>query len=178
MSKKLLETWKKLNKKLLLCIKKRIKNKEDAEDILQDVYVKLHKNINYLNDEKKIISWVDTITQNTINDYYKKTCRRKNINFEEYYKNLTQEEKNYLNDEILISIKKIISELPKNSKEIIELYVFKKLSHKEICKKLEIKENTSKSRLKRAREKLKNKLNKCCIFQTDKFGNILNYEKK
>ena len=72
MSKKLLETWKKSNKKLLLCIKKRIKNKKDAEDVLQDTYVKLHKNINYLNDEKKIISWIDTITQNTINDYYKK----------------------------------------------------------------------------------------------------------
>jgi RNA polymerase sigma-70 factor, ECF subfamily len=178
MKKKLLETWKNLNEKLLLCIKKRIKNKEDAEDILQDIYIKLHKNINNLNDNKKIISWVDRITQNTINDYYKKNYRIKNINFEEYYENLTQDEKNNLNDEVLISIKKIISELPKNSKEIIELYEFKNLSHKEISKQLEIKENTSKSRLKRAKEKLKNKLDKCCVFQTDKFGNILNYRKK
>jgi RNA polymerase sigma-70 factor, ECF subfamily len=176
MKKKLLETWKNLNEKLLLCIKKRIKNKEDAEDILQDIYIKLHKNINNLNDNKKIISWVDRITQNTINDYYKKNYRIKNINFEEYYENLTQDEKNNLNDEVLISIKKIISELPKNSKEIIELYEFKNLSHKEISKQLEIKENTSKS--KRAKEKLKNKLDKCCVFQTDKFGNILNYRKK
>jgi RNA polymerase sigma-70 factor, ECF subfamily len=156
MKKKLLETWKNLNEKLLLCIKKRIKNKEDAEDILQDIYIKLHKNINNLNDNKKIISWVDRITQNTINDYYKKNYRIKNINFEEYYENLTQDEKNNLNDEVLISIKKIISELPKNSKEIIELYEFKNLSHKEISKQLEIKENTSKSRLKRAKEKLIN----------------------
>jgi len=177
MKKELLKTWEKLNKTLLLCIKKRIKNKEDAEDILQDVYIKLHKNINNLNDIKKIISWIDQITQNTINDYYKKNYKRKNINFEEYYAKLTQEEKNNLNDEVLISIKKIINELPKDSKEIIELYEFEDMSHKEICKKLKIKENTSKSRLKRAKEKLKNQVDKCCVFQTDKFGNVLDYKK-
>ncbi|WP_169712892.1 sigma factor [Psychrilyobacter atlanticus] len=53
MEKKLLETWEELNNHLLFFIRKRIKNKEDAEDILQDVYIKLHKNIDSLNDEKK-----------------------------------------------------------------------------------------------------------------------------
>jgi RNA polymerase sigma-70 factor, ECF subfamily len=178
MEKKLLKTWEELNDHLLFFIRKRIKNKEDAEDILQDVYIKLHKNINNLNDEKKIVSWIYQITRNTINDCYKKCYRLKKVEFEEYHIELTHEEEENLNDEILISMKKIIEELPKDSKELIKLYEFEDMSHKEISKKLEIKENTSKSRLKRAKEKLKNQLDECCVFQIDKFGNVLDYRKK
>lgn len=178
MEKKLLETWEELNKHLLFFIKKRIKTKEDAEDILQDVYIKLHKNIDTLTDEKKLVSWIYQITRNTINDCYKRCYRIKKVEFEEYHIELTQEEEENLNDEILISMKKIIEELPEDSKELIKLYEFEDMSHKEISKKLEIKENTSKSRLKRAKEKLKNQLDECCVFQIDKFGNILDYRKK
>ena len=178
MEKKLLETWEELNKHLLFFIKKRIKTKEDAEDILQDVYIKLHKNIDTLTDEKKLVSWIYQITRNTINDCYKRCYRIKKVEFEEYHIELTQEEEENLNDEILINMKKIIEELPKDSKELIKLYEFEDMSHKEISKKLEIKENTSKSRLKRAKEKLKNQLDECCIFQIDKFGNVLDYTKK
>jgi len=178
MEKKLLKTWEDLNKHLLFFIKKRIKNKEDAEDILQDVYIKLHKNIDALTDEEKLVSWIYQITRNTINDCYKKCYRLKKVEFEEYHIELTQEEEENLNDEILISMKKIIEELPKDSKELIKLYEFEDMSHKEISKKLEIKENTSKSRLKRAKEKLKNQLDECCVFQIDKFGNVLDYRKK
>jgi RNA polymerase sigma-70 factor, ECF subfamily len=173
-----LKTWEDLNKHLLFFIKKRIKNKEDAEDILQDVYIKLHKNIDGLTDEEKLVSWIYQITRNTINDCYKKCYRLKKVEFEEYHIELTQEEEENLNDEILISMKKIIEELPKDSKELIKLYEFEDMSHKEISKKLEIKENTSKSRLKRAKEKLKNQLDECCVFQIDKFGNVLDYRKK
>lgn len=91
---------------------------------------------------------------------------------------MTQEEEENLNDEILVSMKKFIEELPEDSKKLIELYEFEDMSHKEISKKLEIKENTSKSRLKRAKEKLKNQLDECCLFQIDKFGNVLDYTKK
>jgi len=178
MEKKLLETWEELNKHLLFFIKKRIKTKEDAEDILQDVYIKLHKNIDTLTDEKKLVSWIYQITRNTINDCYKRCYRIKKVEFEEYHIELTQEEEENLNDEILISMKKIIEELPKDSKELIKLYEFEDMSHSEISEKLEIKENTSKSRLKRAKEKLKNQLDECCVFQIDKFGNILDYRKK
>lgn len=178
MEKKLLETWEELNNHLLFFIRKRIKNKEDAEDILQDVYIKLHKNINSLNDEKKIISWIYQITRNTINECYRKCYRIKQVGFEDCHVEMTQEEEENLNDEILVSMKKFIEQLPVDSKKLIELYEFEDMSHKEISKKLEIKENTSKSRLKRAKEKIKNQLDECCLFQIDKFGNILDYTKK
>lgn len=178
MEKKLLKVWEELNTQLLFFIKKRIKNKEDAEDILQDVYIKLHKNIDSLNDEQKIVSWIYQITRNTINDCYKRCYRLKKVEFEEHHIEMSLEEEDNLNDEILVSMKKIIEELPVDSKKLIKLYEFEDMSHKEISKRLDIKENTSKSRLKRAKEKLKDQLDECCVFQIDKFGNILDYKKK
>ena len=178
MEKKLLKVWEELDTQLLFFIKKRIKNKEDAEDILQDVYIKLHKNIASLNDEQKIVSWIYQITRNTINECYRKCYRIKQVEFEDYHVEMNKEEEENLNDEILISMKKFIEKLPGDSRKLIELYEFEDMSHKDISKKLEIKENTSKSRLKRAKEKLKNQLDECCIFQIDKFGNVLDYTKK
>ena len=62
---------------LFLYIKKRINNNEDAEDITQDVFLKLSRS-----DESKIVNtrnWVYSIAKNTITDYY----RKKKILFDE-----------------------------------------------------------------------------------------------
>lgn len=178
MEKKLLKIWEELDTKLLFFISRRIKNKEDAEDILQEVYIKLHENISLLKDDQKIVSWIYQITRNTINECYRKCYRLKKVEFEEYHIEMDQEEKDNLNDEVLKNMKQFIEILPEDSKKLIKLYEFEGMSHKEISKKLDIKENTSKSKLKRAKEKLKKQLDECCIFQIDKFGNVLDYAKK
>jgi RNA polymerase sigma-70 factor (ECF subfamily) len=50
----------------------KITNKPDVDDILQDVYIKIHSNIGKLKNETKFESWMYQITRNAINDYYRK----------------------------------------------------------------------------------------------------------
>jgi len=177
MNKQLLKIWSEIESKLLAFIKKRINNSEDAEDILQDVYLKLHQNISLLKNEEKFISWIYQITRNTINDCYKKCYKIKLEELEDNQKFLFEEETN-LNEEILKYLKDFINKMPKNDKEIIFLFEFENLSHKEISEKLNISENLSKVRLNRAKAKLKRELEKCCTFEYDKYGNILEYKNK
>lgn len=181
MEEKLLNRWRELSDALFAFVLKRVGNKEDAEDILQNVYIKLHKNIASLRDEEKLTSWMYQITRNTINECYKKCYRIKTTEFEDIHNDevsLSCCEEENLNEEILKVMLSFIDLLPEHYKEILELFELKKLSHKEIALKLNISENTSKSRVKRGKEKLKNLLDSCCIFETDKYGNIINYKKK
>jgi len=177
MEKKLLLAWEELNQELLNFIKKRIGNHEDSEDILQEVYIKLHKNIDKLKDEDKLVSFIFQVTRNTINDCYR-TCRKiKKVEFEEKFSDISPLEEENLNSEVIKSMKRFIGNMPDNSRVILEKFEFEDLSHREISKELDIKESTSKVRLKRAKEKLKKELHDCCKFHIDNYGNIISFEK-
>jgi len=65
------ELWSRFNKQLLVFIKSKVQDKDQAEDILQNVFIKIHSNIDKTEDFQKIESWIYQITRNTIIDYYK-----------------------------------------------------------------------------------------------------------
>ncbi|MGL5049005.1 MAG: sigma-70 family RNA polymerase sigma factor [Fusobacteriaceae bacterium] len=178
MNKQLSIIWSDLEKQLFNFIKKKISNNEDAEDILQEVYIKLHQNIHLLKDEDKIISWIYQITRNTINDCYKKCNRIKLEELDDKHFILKEDSDENFNLEITESIKRIIEEMPPNLKEILNLFEFQNNSHKEISKKLEINLNNSKIRLKRARERLKKDLENCCAFKIDEYGSATRFVMK
>src|SRR5687767_1409298 len=74
---KLDEVYTKFYKSLLGYINSKINNKEDAEDILQNVFVKMQANISTLSDKEKIQHWLYRITRNTIIDYYRTNATKK-----------------------------------------------------------------------------------------------------
>jgi len=177
MEKKFLKTWSELDRQLLSFIKKRIKNPEDAEDMLQEVYIKVHGNLSSLRDEDKMVSWIYQITRNTINTCYKRCYRIDSVEYEDTCRGMTSEEEDNLNSEVVVSMKRFIEKLPEDYREVIKLHEFEGLTHREIGERLGISENTSKSKLKRGKERLKKLLDNCCTFQIDRFGNVLDYRK-
>ncbi len=95
-------------------IRKRVANEEDAEDILQDVFIKLLSNIDKLADNQKMNAWIYKITRNTIVDCYRRNQKsiEYNIRPEELavpiYDDLSS------NLEIASCLKNMIDELPRN----------------------------------------------------------------
>src|SRR5688572_20104826 len=77
---------------LLSFIRSKIKSREDAEDILQNVFIKISANVNGLADEEKLQSWIFTITRNAIIDYYRAHASKKSVSIEE------DQEENMLDD--------------------------------------------------------------------------------
>ena len=72
--------WKSFHEQLFGFIKARVHSTETAEDILQEIFIKIHKNVKNIKNEQKIASWVYQITRNTIIDYY----RKKKIDTKDY----------------------------------------------------------------------------------------------
>ena len=125
------------------------KNQYDAEDIVQNVFIKLHKNLAKLLNEAHIKNWLIKVTINDCKTYILSSWCKKVRLFQD------QEEENitftYQNDELLSTI----FELPKKDRLIIHLYYYEGYSIQEIGKLLKIKKNAVKQRVRRAREKLK-----------------------
>ena len=67
------DIWLNFGNKLKSFIKSKVQNETIAEDILQETFIKIHSNIDKLEDNTKIQAWVYQITRNVIADHFRKT---------------------------------------------------------------------------------------------------------
>jgi len=171
------EIWGQFNQILLNFIQSKVSNKHDAEDILQNVFIKIYKNIDDLKTETKLESWIFQITRNAIIDYYRTKKPDYPLDDVEEAIEMPIETEN-MNQKISLCLNELIEELPRKYQEPLNLYEFKNQKHKEISKELNISISGSKTRVQRARVKLKEMLLKCCDFELDAYGNIIDYQAK
>ncbi|OFX77710.1 MAG: hypothetical protein A2X12_09410 [Bacteroidetes bacterium GWE2_29_8] len=145
----------------------------EADDLLQDGFIKVFENISSFRRECSLESWIKRImVNNAVNHYKKNSSHFYDIDVDSLI-NLTEEEEENLNfieddegeleelpNEIVL---KLIQELPEGKKMIFNLYVIENYSHKEIAEMLNISVSTSKSQLAKAKMILKEKLMKIHI---------------
>lgn len=130
-----------------------LNNREDAEDILQEVFVDCFSKIRTFRFESTFGAWLKMITINKCINHLRK--RKIDITL---YENLPtdiheEEEENAYNTE---KIFKGIEKLPDGYRIILTLYLLEGYDHEEISQILGITESTSKSQYSRAKEKLRN----------------------
>ncbi len=129
----------------------------EAEDVLQESFIKIFRNIEKFRGESRLEYWMKRIVINTaLNHHRNKLYMYPMVNVEtvqhEFQHNQTIS--NYQFEELL----KMIQELPTGCKMIFNLYAIEGYSHKEIAEMLEISEGTSKSQLSRAKMLLQKKI--------------------
>lgn len=172
------ELWNNFSEKLFHYIKSQVSSEHDAEDILQNVFIKIYKSIEQLENQAAIKPWIYMITKRTIIDFYKK---KKDVSVApETFNGIKDEieEMDNMNDDISKCIGNMLFTLPEKYQSVYDMYENKEMKHKEIAEKLDISLSTSKVRLNRAKQLFKDKLLVCCDFEVDKYGNIINYESK
>ncbi|WP_282014558.1 RNA polymerase sigma factor SigZ [Marinifilum flexuosum] len=168
--------WRTYHKQLLSFIRKRVSDSALADDLLQEVFIKIHNNIDTLHEGKKVKAWLFQITRNTIIDHY----RRCEHHEESEIQLLELEDENDANAmaDIQSCIVPMIKSLPEDYRDALLLSELNGLSQKELSEKLQISYSAAKSRVQRGRNLLKEALSKCCSFQKDSKGRIIDYEKK
>ncbi|WP_094606337.1 ECF RNA polymerase sigma factor SigM [Sporomusa silvacetica DSM 10669] len=157
-------------------ISKRVSNPQDAEDILQEVYCKIYRNINGLNDTGKLHAWIFQIARNAVHDHYR-TNRREEPFAEPPEPEAVRADEND-NKEIAGCLKVIINHLPDKDREAIELTEYKGLTQKELGQLLGLSHSGAKSRVQRAQQRLKEMLCECCSLELDRRGNVIDYKLK
>lgn len=170
--------WEEFNTPLKSFIKRRVKNDHDVDDILQNVFYKIHNSISNLKESDKIHAWVYRIARNAIIDFYRAQKS------EEYISELSEdivseiEDESTANDEIAQCLKAMIKHLPEKYKQAIILTEFQNLTQKELGERMGLSVSGAKSRIQRARVKLKEMLLSCCHLEFDRLGNVIDYRHK
>jgi RNA polymerase sigma-70 factor (ECF subfamily) len=129
-------------------------NVEDANDILQEGFIKVFKNLGKFRSEGSFEGWVRRIFINSAIEQYRKKVKLYNVS--EVYEN-TVEDKSLNALDILATkdVMSIVNELSPGYKAVFNLHVVEGYSHNEIAQMLGINEGTSKSQLARAKGVLK-----------------------
>lgn len=127
----------------------RTKNVENAEDIFQEVFMKLSEKDPKFESEEHIKAWLIRVTINMTKNLHSSSWNQKVTSLTEEFKFETEEESNVF---------EIVNELPQNYRTVIYLFYYEGYKTKEIAKILNKSEGTIKTWLFRARDCLKEKL--------------------
>ncbi len=149
----------------------KVSDEDTADDILQDVFLKVHANIEELKDSSKLESWVYQITRNAIIDYYRTKKQSQPLPEELQDDESTETPVQRLS----LGIDKFINQLPDDYREAIMMSEIEGIKQAEVAKRLGISVSGAKSRIQRGRKKLKELLFECCHFEFDRFGAVIDY---
>ena len=164
---------------LLGFIKSRVNNHHDAEDILQNVFIKVAAGVQDLHRKEKLQSWIYTIARNAIIDYYRVNNGKKSLAVEgDVYDSFTDEEYNDTTKGLDCCLINFVNQLPDEYRDIIIDVEFNGLKQKDLADKYNLAYPTIRSRVQRGRERLKQILLECCHIIWDNRGNILDVKSK
>ena len=139
------------------------KDADDAQDLLQDGFVKIFKNLDKFRGEGSFEGWIRRIFVNTSIEHFRKAVKKQSVS--DSNEIIVEDPSwNALDNLAEKDIIKMIQELSPGYRQVFNMYVIEGYSHKDIGDILGINEGTSKSQLARAKGILKKmveiKLNK------------------
>ncbi len=129
-----------------------MKNIHDAEDSLQDVFVRLDSHEEVMDSQEHIKAWLITVSANICKDKLKSWWRKSVTDYQDYMNIGTVPENKYLLD--------MVMDLPAKYREVIYLHYYEGYNSTEIAKMLKMKDSTVRSNLMQARRMLKIELEK------------------
>ena len=127
------------------------KNVSDAEDIVQNTFVKLMESSSIFEDDEHIRKWLIRVTVNECKSLWRNPWKKRRVEIEN------------INEPVFSTPERsalyyAVRDLPPKYREVVYLYYFEEFSIKEIADVMGISETAIQTRLQRARQKLKNML--------------------
>ena len=165
--------WDQYSRRLGAFIQSRVSDDGEAEDILQEVFIRVHRNLCCQSEWNKPEGWFYQIARNLIIDHYRR--RRELVEIPESLPaelDLPEEDAETV---LALSLKEMIDELPEPYRQALLLTEYQGLSQKQLAKSQGISLSGAKSRVQRARDKLRDMLLRCCHFEFDRRGRIVDY---
>ncbi len=165
------EIWMKFENRLRAFILSKVHDKAAADDILQELFIKVHANIDKVRDETKIQSWIYQVCRNLVTDYHRSESKKSQTNLLTYHP-AEEENADEAMNEALQDMVKMMDNLPAEYCEALCMTELGNLNQKQYAEKVNISYSGAKSRIQRARKMLKDMLMTCCHYEFDKYGTV------
>ena len=170
------QIWQAYHAGLHRFIRSRVGDESTADDILQDVFVRIHSHITSLRERNKIKSWIYQISRNAIIDHYR--AKKRSEPLPEGLVAPEIDAGDQARQDIESCILPMIRNLPKKYLQAVMLYEIEGLAQKEVAERLEISLSGAKSRIQRGRAMITDMHDACCRFAFDRRGGLVDYEAK
>lgn len=165
--------WTNFSDALKRFIYSRVHDHSVAEDLLQNVFIKIHLNVHTIQKKESLKSWVFTLTNNVIIDYYKTHSPK--ITLDAVLQQSEPEKE--MGHSAADCLRPLIHNLPPIYSEALKLSELQGLKHAEVAKKLNISLSGAKSRIQRGRDLLKKGFIDCCNYKLNKHGYLVGEHK-
>ena len=179
--------WLELRDRLLGFIARRVRSPDDAEDILQEVMLRIHRHSRDLEHTDRVAGWVYRIATNSIVDYYRRPARRElptgqaeDVPRTDFAAPETwaPPDGGQLRAELAGCLAPLTARLPTIYREALEITEFQETSQVEAAAQLGLSVSGMKARVQRGRRQLKELLLDCCEVELDSRGGLTAYSAK
>jgi RNA polymerase sigma-70 factor (ECF subfamily) len=187
MTTKTEELWQELHDGLRAFIARRVSDQGHVDDILQDVFVRVHRQIDSVSDPGRLMSWIYQITRHAIIDHYRKPGRQREVpaglssELEVLRESPAISEMINNGDaaepraELAHCLRPMIERLSKDYRDAINLVELEGLTQQAAAKQMGVSLSGMKSRVQRGRKQLKQMLDDCCLIELDRRQGVVDY---
>ena len=178
--------WSEVQSGLRAFIAKRVANETEAEDLLQEVFVRMQRGLGGLKKESRLVSWIYQIARHAIIDYYRVRDRQPErsvglaSDLESFYPASlpveSSEGSNQLRTELAGCLRPMIERLSEDYRQAVTLVDLEGLAQHEAAARLGLSVSGMKSRVQRGRRQLRDMLEACCVIELDRRRGVADYD--
>ncbi len=168
--------WTHLSSDLRRFIRRRVSDDHVADDLLQETFVRVHRNIGTLHEVDRLAAWVYEIARNVVHDHHRKTTNSSVALADADPADDCDVHQSRLHCRGAGWMDEMIRSLPEGYREAVQLNEIEGMSQQEVAERLGLSLSGAKSRIQRGRAMLKDVLEQCCHFEFDGRGNMMDYE--
>jgi RNA polymerase sigma-70 factor (ECF subfamily) len=171
------EVWQEFGERLRRFIAARVRNPHDVDDLLQEVFARIHAGLRRVENPEAMESWLFQITRRAIVDQYRRSASGASpveLRFEPAEAPTPPD----VAAEVASWLAPMAELLEETDREALRLTDLEGLSQKVLAARLGLSLTAAKSRVQRARRRLKDLLTECCDVEMDRRGNAIAYTPK
>jgi RNA polymerase sigma-70 factor (ECF subfamily) len=167
-------------RRLRAFVSRRVRNPADVEDVLQETFLRIHRHVGEVRGADRLTAWVFQVARSAMVDHYRRgrppgealgghepAEDRAAVEADESPREL---------EELAGCLAPMVESLPPSDRQAIEMTELKGLTQREASSRAGVTLSGMKSRVQRARRKLKGMLLECCHVELDRRGGIVSHE--
>jgi len=177
--------WEQLHANIRGFVSRRVRQPADVDDIVQRIFLQVHRALPTLRDAEKLQPWIYQTTRRTIADYYRAPVRRREVavgaeedlaTLEPAADRLPDEDNDSALSELSACLRPLMNNLRPADQQALQLIEFEGLTQVQAAAHLGLSNSGMKSRVQRARLHLRSALDDCCRVALDRRGGIVDYQ--
>jgi RNA polymerase sigma-70 factor, ECF subfamily len=161
----------------------RVRNDALADDLTQEVFVRVLRRLPEVKDHRRVVGWIFQIARNVVADHFRRSrpvapVRETDIVEDSSHESMGAVEEERLRDELTAYVRDVVKTLPPIYREAILLTDYEGMTQAELARHLGLGLSSAKSRVQRARAMVREHVEACCHVEFDAYGTMVDCRRR